>query len=329
MEFIGRQIDFGVAAEASRGTAAAGVERWLRKVTANVVPRNERVVDDSSFGRLEDADGVRTVRKWNEGTVEGPLHLDPIGFLFLSLYGAVESTELDSYVSEHTFTLDQTIQHPTLSLFVNDGTVRSSVVAGGVVSELEIRATTNDRVRFSASFIGKQEDDVDSPEEGAVVPEYDFVSRDITIKVADTEAALEAATPIAAKSLSIKWNANVIPDYVFGNYSPADIYNGAFSLEFSFSRNYSDRTFETLYTGQDFKYVEIALRGEATLTDGSETGSIVITLNKVQVTNWTRTGAANELVTEDVDCKAFYNATDQQQSAVEVVNTIAAYGSGS
>ena len=329
MEFIGRQIDFGIAVEGSRGEAETEPQRWIRKTVANVVPKNERKVDDTSFGRLEDADRVRTVRKWNEGSVDGILHADALGYFLLNLYGAVDSDEIDDDVYEHTFTLDQDIQHPTLSLFMLDAAVRAVAIAGAVVSSLKLSIATDDYLRFSAEFIGKEEEDLDSPPVPEVSAEFDFVGRDVTLKFADTLEALGAATPIKAKSIAVTWNPGVIADYVVGDYSPDDIYNGAFGLEFSFTRNYADQTFETLYKSQDFKYCEIRIEGEALLSDSSSKPLIVLTLNKAQVTNWNRAGAQNELVTEDVDVKAFYNSSDQKQSEVTLVNATASYAAAS
>lgn len=327
MEIIGRQIDFGFATEAVRGVAEAAATKFLRKTTANVVPRNERVIDDTSFGRLEDADRVRSVRKWNEGNVEGILHVDPAGYLFLNLYGSVDSQLIDDGVYEHAFTLLQDIQHPTLTLFVKDGGVRNVKMAGGVVKSLKLTASTDNYVRFAAEFIGKEEAVATSTP--SVDEELDFVGRDITLKFATTEVGLAAATAVKAKSLEIEWNPNVISDYVFGSYSPDDNYNGAFALSFKFTRNYGDQTFEDLYKSDAFRYCLIEIRGERVLSDSSSNPLIQLVMHKVQITDWNRGGNANELVTEEVSCKAFFNADDDKQSELTLVNETASYAAGS
>jgi hypothetical protein len=238
MEFIGRQIYFGIAAESVRGTAEAAATRWLRKTTCDIIPRSERVTDDTSFGRLEDADRVRTVRKWNEGSLEGIVHADVLGYFLLNLYGDVESTVVTGSIYDHVFELDQTIQHPTLTLFVKDGAVRDVKMAGGVISSFELSASTDDYLRYTANFIGKQEAAATSSP--STETEYDFVPRDIEIKLADAEAGLSGATATKAKEMTITWNPNAIVDYTFGSYSPDDIYNGAFSIEISLTRNYTE-----------------------------------------------------------------------------------------
>ena len=79
MEIVGRQIEFGVATEASRGSAETTADKWMRKVTANVVERATHALDDSTRGRLEDGEGRRKVQSHIEGDVEGILHADVIG----------------------------------------------------------------------------------------------------------------------------------------------------------------------------------------------------------------------------------------------------------
>jgi hypothetical protein len=315
--FIGREISFGVGVEGVRGTAETVADRWVRKTTANVIPRNERVIDDTTFGRLEDAERVRTVRKWNEGDVEGIAHADVMGYFFTNLYGDVDSTLLGSSVYEHEFTLAQNITHPTLTLFMKDADVRNTRMAGGVVSQLEINAATDDYVRFSADFLAKEE--ASSTDTPTLETEYDWVSRDISLKLASAIGGLGAATPVKVKNLSITWNANAEADWVFGDYSPENIYNKEFSIEGTLTRNYTDQTFEDLYKSQDFRYVEMKMEGEANL-GGANNPTLTLLGNKLQVTDWNRSSTANDLVTEDVSFKLFYNADDEQQSKVTLIN---------
>lgn len=327
-EFIGREIDFGIAVESERGTVESAATKWVRKTTCNIIPRTDRVTDDSSFGRLEDAERVRSVRKWNEGSLEGILHADVAGYFFLNLYGKVESETEDSGVYSHVFTLDQTILHPTLSLFVRDKDVRASKMALGVVSSLEITVATDNYVRYTAEFVGAQEQDDDESNAVSLDTEYDFVSRDVSLRLADTVNDLDSAGLIKAKNVTVTWNPNIIRDHVVGSYSPDNIYNGAFAIEGTFTRNYTDQLFENMYKTDEFKALQIVIEGEAEIGTSLHP-KITITLNKVQVTDWTRSGGQNELVTEEVSFKAFYNPEDEAQSEVELVNTTPAYAVGS
>lgn len=326
-EFIGRQIDFAIAIEDVRGTAETTAARTVRKVTANLIPRAERVIDDSTFGRIEDAAAIRTVRKWSEGDVEGIVHADVIGYFFFNLYGAVVSNTT-SGATTHTFTMDQTITHPTLTGFVKDGDVRQEKVAGLMITTLELAATTDDYLRYTANFLGKE-----AATDVSVLPslatEYDFISRDITVKIADNEAGFGAASALKLKELNITFNTNAEADFVFGNYSPNDIYNKQFSIEGSFVRNYEDTTFQDLYEGNTAKFMQIVIEGEATIGSGGAHPKITIQLDKIQVNDWNRASGGDDLVTEEVSFKAFYNTGTSQQSEVVLVNLTPEYAIGS
>jgi hypothetical protein len=289
----------------------------------NVIPRAERVIDDTTFGRLEDAERVRTVRRWSEGDVEGILHADVAGYFFLNLYGEVVSTTITGNITEHEFTkAPNNIENPSLTLFAIDGDVRNSKIAGAVVSTFELTASTDQYVRFSTNFLGKEA--TSSDEEAVLSDEYDWVSRDIAVKIAETEGGLAIATPLKLKNLTVSWDNSANADFVFGNYSPDNIYNGAFVIEGSFTRNYTDQTFENLYTSDEFRYMGIDIVGEADL-GSSNNPELHIVFNKIQVTDWNRSSTGDDLVTEDVSFKAFYNVQDEAQSSVTLQNLTPSY----
>ena len=322
MEIIGRQIEFGVATEASRGVAEATADRWMRKVTANVVEKATHVLDDTTRGVLEDGEARRVVQKYIEGDVEGILHIDLIGWLFANIYGSVVTATVEGTVKSHTFSLKQNIQHQSLTLFAKDGSVQQQVFSNAMINTLQINASIDDYVRFSTSFVASAAaDNTDTP---SYETEYDFVARDITIKIADTEAGLTSATALKTKDMSITWDQGIVRDHVFGAYNPDDIYNAKLMIEGSFTLNFADKTFKELYLGNDAKYMSIVIEGEEVLS-GTSKPKIEIILNKVQFMDWNRSGDANSLVTEPINFRAFYNATDKKQSTVKLQNVTSAY----
>ena len=321
-EFIGREISLGIASEAVRGTAEAIADRAVRKVVCDLIPRAERVVDDTTFGKLEDAERIRTIKKWSEGNIDGIVHADVLGYFFYNLYGSVTPVS-GSGVYTHTFTLGQNITHPTLTMFIKDGEVRQDKIAGAVLSSLEVSASTDDYVRYSASFLGK-EGVADTSELPDLSTEYDFVGRDIVVKIADDVAGLATAVALKLKNMSVSWNSNAEADYVFGSYSPDNIYNKQFAIEGSFEKNFVDTTFKDLYEGNDFKVMSITVTGEAEIGSGQHP-KLTILLYKVQINDWSRTSAGDDLSTESVSFKAFYNTTDEKASQVELVNLTDTY----
>lgn len=312
-EFIGKQIEVGISKEASRGVAESTCSRWLKKVKADLMVKAEKIIDDSTRGRLEGGEGARIVKTWVEGTLEGIVHADAIGFLLYNIYGASTDTGSTGNYS-HAMTLAQSIVHSTFTLFSHDGAVKKQKFNGGMVNKLEISASVDDYVRFKAEITAI--DTASSALTPSYLAESDFIGKDITIKVADTEAGLAGATAVKVKNATIKMDTGMIRDHVFGALTPDNLYNSNLNFQLSITLNHSDTTFLDLYKAETYKYVSVAIKG-------SGNPALTFVLNKAQVVEWAKTGDADKLVTEEVTFQAFYNATDSCQTKCTLVNSLA------
>lgn len=321
-EIIGREIEFGVATEATRGTPETVADKWARKVTANVIEKALHALDDTTRGKLEDGEGRRVVEKYAEGEVSGIVHVDVLGWLLSNIYGVVVSANVTGSIYSHVFNLGQNIQHQSLTLFAKDGAVQQLTYANAMINTLELSASIDDFVRFTANFIaGVATDNSDTP---SYDTEYDFVARDITVKIADSEAGLSGASAIKVKDLNVKWDQGLVRDHVVGAYTPDDIYNTKLMIDGQFTLNLSNETYKDLYLGDTAKYMQISIVGEADLGSGNYP-TVTILLNKVQFMDWNRSGGSDELVSEPISFRAFYNATDGKQSQVTLKNLTSAY----
>jgi len=322
-EIIGRNIEIGIATEATRGVAETTADKWGRKMTANVVERATHVVDETTRGVLEDGEGRRVVQTFVEGDIEGIAHADMIGYLFANLYGIAVATEVEAgEVYSHVFNLKQDIQHQSLTLFAKDGSVQQSVFGNAMVSTMELSATIDDYVRFTAGFIASSSaSNADTP---SYDTEYDWIARDIEVKVAATEGGLTGATDVPAKSLSVSFDQGLIRDHVVGSYTPDDVYNAKMMIEGTMTLNFADEVYKDYYLGNDSLYMSITLTGEA-LIGTTDVPTMEILLYKAQFTDWNRSGDASDLVTQEVTFRAFYNSTDQKQSQVTLQNKTTAY----
>jgi hypothetical protein len=325
MQIVGRQIEVGFAIESSRETPESVAQKWFKNVSADVIPRTQKVIDNNKRGVLEDSEGARVVREWFDGDVAGILHIDGFGYLLLNLYGQVATSTVSGSVKSHEFTMDQTTEHPTLSVFRKDGDVEQKVYGGGVINTLELSATTEDYVRLQANVIaGNEAENADTP---SYDTEYDFIGRDITVKVADSEAGLGAASALSLKTVNIRFDTGAISDFVLGSRNPSN-YNAKMGIEIEFSKNYVDTVFEDLFKADTYKYMQIKIEGEANLS-GSYKPTITFVFNKVQVQSWERAGGADELVVETIVAKAFFNNTDSEQSKCTLQNLTESYVAGS
>lgn len=321
-EIIGRNIELGIALEETRGTAEAVAEKWFKKVTATVVEKSEKVVDESTRNVLEDSLGARLTKKWIEGDLEGNVHADAIGYLLYNIYGAVSSANVSGSIYDHTFSVANSIQHASMTLFSKDGGVDQSVFSNCMLGSLELTATVDEYVKFTGSFTGKGvAANSDTP---SYDTEYDFVGKDIEVKFADTEGGLAGATATKVKEISINYDTGLISDFVLGDYNPDDVYNSKMAIEGSITLNYDDQTFKDLYLDDSYKYMQIVIQGSQDLGSGNNP-TITIILNKAQIMDWNRDGGADELVTQPISFKAFYNETDGEQSSLVLRNVTEEY----
>jgi len=321
-EIIGKFIELGVGVEKVRGTAQLTAEKWFKKITASIVEKSEKKDDESTMNVLSDSLNTRVVKKWIEGDLEGNAHADAIGYLLYNLYGAVASVNVSGSVYTHTFTLANSIEHASLTLFAKDGAVQQLSYDNCMISTLELTAVVDDYVKFTASFMGKASNsNSDTP---SYDTEYDFIGKDVTVKFADTEAGLVGATALCAKELSINFDTGLINDFCLGSYTPNDLYNAKMAIEGEFTLNYDDNTFKDLYLADTNKYMEITIQGAADIGGGNNP-KIVILLNQVQIKEWTREGGNDELITQPISFKAFYNETDSQQSKITLTNLTTEY----
>ena len=322
-EIIGKQIEVGIGIEDTRGTAPATAERWVKKITANIVPKSEKKVDESTMNVLEESLGARVVKKWFEGELDGNVQVDMIGYLLYNVYGAVSSAVVSGSVYGHTFTLENSIQHPSLTLYAKDGSISQEAYQNAMISSLEISASVDDYVKFKAGFMAK--DSVANTSTPSYSTEYDFIGKDVSVKFADTESGLAGATAIKLKDISIKWDLGLLVNHVLGAYAPDDIYNTNSILDIDFTIDYSDDTYKDLYTADTYKYMQIVIEGDAVI-GGALHPSITMILNRVQVMDWNRNdGGASELVDEPISVKAFYNTTDEEASSLVLQNLTTEY----
>ena len=323
MEIVGREIEVGVATEATRGTAETTADKWARKATANIVERATHALDETTRGLLEDGEGRRKVQSFIEGDLAGNVHADVLGWFLSNIYGKVVTSNVAGSVYSHVFNLKQNIQHQSLTLFVKDGDVQQLVFDNAMINTLELTVNQENQVAYAASFIaGAAADNSDTP---SYDTEYDFVARDVVVKIAATEGGLAGATAVKVKDMGITWDQGLLRDHVVGAYTPDDVYNARMMIEGNFTLNLSDETYKDLYLGDTSQYMSITITGEADI-GGGNFPTITILLNKVQFMDWTRNdGNPNELVTEPISFRAFYNPSDSKQSQVTLQNLTTAY----
>ena len=321
-KIIGRQIEVGVAVEATRGTKEASASHWIKKQNFDLIPQASHAIDEMTFGKIEDSEKRRVTQKWVEGDLSGNVQADAIGYLLYSLFGEVSSTLLGSSVYEHEFTIGQNIVHPSLSLFRKEGAIDQYVCNGVMVQSLEISSEQDQYVQYTASLIGRDYE----ADASAInyVEEYDFIGRDVTVKLASSEAGLAGATAQKLKSVSVTFEPNTEANFILGSRNPEDIHNKQFGITGEFELDYVNDDFLSAYNTDDANYMLVEIEGEANL-GGGNAPKLSFLFNKVQIMDRSVADQANDLVQETVSFKAFYNESDGAMVTSNLVNLTEEY----
>ena len=318
---IGRELEVGLGAEETRGTKST-TAKWVKNISANIFEKAEHATDEATRGVFEDSDGKRVIKKHVEGDVEMPLYANSFGFLAFNLYGSVNTSLVETGVYDHAFEIEQSSLAPSLTVFAKDGSVAQKAFKNAHVNTLELSADMDGYVNVSVNFLAKEgEADTSNPSYDSDV---NFIGKEITVKVADTEEGLSSATPVCVSDLSISFDKGLIEKYCLGSFNPNEIYMSKASIEGSFTKKYEDDIFKALRESDNAKYMEIKIEGE-TIEGKSEKTSLTFTFYKIQVTDWDRSGGNDDLVEEEVSFKAFYNATDNKASKLVIRNTTDKY----
>src|SRR5580698_7101266 len=224
---IGKLFAFGLAKESTRGTAQSSATYWLPFDDLTFDEKYENAVADQAVGVIENAINEYRVKNYADGSFKVPMMDQSTGLLFLSLLGsqAVATHAGESVVYDHTFTVGESAQHPSLTLFIHDplgGTDYSH--ANGVVHKMDIDAELKKFVQLSCS--GRAQKGVSqSAFTPSILTENRFIPQYMTFKYATAVSGLSGATAIKLKSIKLSIDGNIEDDDVLGSIAPIDYLN--------------------------------------------------------------------------------------------------------
>lgn len=322
-KFIGRLADVGIAKEAVRGTAETSATFWVPKLSMSVDDVIDQAIDESSIGVIEDATGASIVGKRSEGEIEGVVSDKSIGLILLSALGSVSTSgPSQTTVYTHTFTVLQSAQHPSLTIFQDDPN-QDYKYANGVIDSFELDASLGAFAKFTAGFKAKL------GATATLTPSYTaentFLPQHATLKTASAIAGLTAASALDIRSVKLSIKANVEEDMKLGSIAPADILNKQYSVGGTIELVYTDETFKTDMLADTAKAMRIRLSNTDVTIGSSLNPQITVDLAKVKFSNFVRNYGNDDIVTATVDFKAFYSLTDTKMISVELVNTTTSY----
>lgn len=145
-------VQVGLAKESTRGTAISSATFWLPWTDLTIDEKKEFAVDDQSYGVIEDNTAQSEVKKWAEGSISGNVGDTTIGLILYSLFGGYGVSGSGTYT--HTFSVGQSAQHKSLTLFLHDPLAAVDYShANGVVSKFDLKVELKKFVNYSADVM--------------------------------------------------------------------------------------------------------------------------------------------------------------------------------
>jgi hypothetical protein len=212
-------------------------------------------------------------------------------------------------------------------MLVNDANVKEMYPLV-MLKSLEINCSLDNIVKYTASFMSKR-GDISSAAVVAVVSENKFTKKHLAFKLAANIAGIAAATAISVKSLTLKFDNNVIMDDVLGTAEPEDIMNKAFSIEGTVELNYTDDTYKNYMRDGTYKSMEIKLVNTDTILTGSASTrpSLTMQFPRVDFFEWAPDYSINDIVRQKFSFKCSRDVANSLApiSTCTLVNLVASY----
>lgn len=151
---IGRLIQIGLAKESSRGVAQSSATYWNPWSDLTLDEKKEFVTDEQAYGIIEDSVNLTRTKQWAQGSLAGNVADQTIGLILYSLFGGYAVTGSGPYT--HTFSVAETAQHQSLTLFKHDPLAAVDYsYANGVVEKLEVSVELKKFVAYTASLMAQ------------------------------------------------------------------------------------------------------------------------------------------------------------------------------
>lgn len=328
---LGRQIALGIAKEASRGVAETVVDYWVSLLSRSVDDVIEQVVDESSVGVIEDSINAAMVKKTAKMEWEANIGDKSFGLLLLAALGTDTpgAHAGETIVYDHVYSILQSAQHPSLTVFVDDPGITVYPTVGDythrlcMLESLEINAEANKFATFKIGMRGKAGVANDLTPSYSV--ENNFISKHGTFKVATNLAGLNAASAVTIKKFNLKFEKNLEDDDVLGSNEPADINNKELKCEGSVELLWDSEVFKSAMLADTAKAMRIDLINTDVTLGNAANPELKIDLAKVKFSEVARKMDNKDLILQTLKFKALYSVTDAKLLVVTLTNLVATY----
>lgn len=321
-KFIGALANIGIAKEAVRGTAETAATFYIPNTSFSVDDKIQQVLDENTVGVIEDIAGASIVHKNAEGEIEGKIGDKSIGLVLYSLLGAKAVSGPTDSAYAHVFTVAQSAQHQSLTVFQDDPNADYKY-ANAMIKSFDLLCELGKFITYKIGFMSKV------GATGTLTPSYTaentFLPQHGTFKVAATAALLGAASAFVIRSVRLNISKDLQEDNAIGNVAPVDILNTRLSIEGELEFVFNDETFKTQMLADTVQAMRITLTNTDVLIGVTANPKLEIDLNAVKYSEYQRNYSTKDITTATVKFKAYYKLADAKMVTATLTNLQASY----
>jgi hypothetical protein len=317
--FIGRRESVGIGKESVPGTAVAPTT-WSRQVALTWDQKTNTIDNTAALGRVENSTDSQITEQWTEGSLNGFLSDQVIGYLLLNIFGVVTPVlhAGESTVYDNTFTVAQSGLPPTLTIArVNPVVSRRHAMA--MLTDLEIDIKQNDWVQFTATLQSKT--GATSSETVTYPTENFFTSKHVVVKIATNLAGLSGATASSLKSLKLKLSRKTERFTPLGAIDPSSFDPNEWSVTGTIVARYTDTTLENVATANTAQAMSIAFVNTDVTVGTSTNPSLTFTLPQVRFEPQTLDNKLEATLSQTFNIKGELNTTAGYMIQALLTNT--------
>lgn len=306
-KFVSRRGSLGIAIEATRFTPISPTY-WLPWAVMSFMDGIEGARQDEGLGNIADSDAFFVTFKKGEGSIDSQLFDQALGYIMSSLLGAKPVTSGGNPYT-HTFTLAQTNQPVTLSLYWKDPD-RSYMFAGATVDSLKMTIANNAIVAFTVGFKSKTAKDWAIQTPNYTTLGSKFLQQHLQFRLATNIAGLAGASETSLKNLELTINRNTEFDQNLGTVEPTDILAQELSVTGTLQLNLNDDTFRNLMLANTYQAAEIKLFNGAN-------SSLQLQFPRLDFSEWQPDFNLKQIAQQKINFKGNYDAAN----ALDIIST--------
>jgi len=304
-KITGRLVSAGIGVESTRGTSVAPTF-WVPDTTFSMQDVSTKAPDDNAFGTLADAVDADIVSQLAKGSIGGILRDTHVGAILKSLFGTVASVNHsgETTVKDHTFTVAQNCQHPSMTIVSTDSN-ENIRFALGMVEKFVITYELGKYVSYQVDFQAKK--GATGTDTVAYTAENKFRPQDVTLKLASSVAGLTGATATKVKKLTLTIQPTLSVEYVLGSIDVDDICNIGFKTSLDVELLYQDLTWKNYDFNNTKQAVSVDIvRNDVTLGTAAHP-ELNFTFQPGFFEKWTKNIKTTALVDQKITFNGLYN----------------------